>query len=53
MPDWMETPALLGGPVIIVLFALPFFKGTGEKSWRRRPVAVITWKLVVNRKGGW
>ncbi len=44
MPDWMETPALLGGPVIIgiVLVALPFFNGTGEKSWRRRPVAVMT-----------
>lgn len=44
MPDWIETPALLGGPVIIgiILFALPFFNGTGEKSWRRRPVAVIT-----------
>jgi ubiquinol-cytochrome c reductase cytochrome b subunit len=44
MPDWMETAVLLGGPVIIglVLFALPFFNGTGEKSWRRRPVAVMT-----------
>ncbi|MEI8387714.1 MAG: cytochrome b N-terminal domain-containing protein [Verrucomicrobiota bacterium] len=44
MPDWMETVVLLGGPVIIglVLFALPFFNGTGEKSWRRRPVAVMT-----------
>lgn len=44
MPDWMETPALLGGPLIIglVLLALPFFNGTGEKSWRRRPVAVLT-----------
>jgi ubiquinol-cytochrome c reductase cytochrome b subunit len=44
MPDWLETPALLGGPVLIglVLFALPFFNGTGEKSWRRRPVAVMT-----------
>ena len=43
MPDWMETPALLGGPVIIglVLIALPFVNGTGEKSWRRRPVAVL------------
>ncbi len=43
MPDWMETPALLGGPLIIglVLLALPFFNGTGEKSWRRRPVAVL------------
>lgn len=44
MPDWMESVALLGGPVIIgiILFALPFFNGTGEKSWRRRPVAVLT-----------
>ncbi|MFZ4774533.1 MAG: cytochrome b N-terminal domain-containing protein [Terrimicrobiaceae bacterium] len=43
MPDWMETPALLGGPVIIalILFGLPFFNGTGEKSWRRRPVSVL------------
>ncbi len=43
MPDWMETPALLGGPVIIglILFALPFFNNTGEKHWRRRPVAVM------------
>jgi len=44
MPDWMETVVLLGGPVIIgiILFALPFFNGTGEKSWRRRPIAVMT-----------
>ena len=44
MPDWMETVVLLGGPAIIglLLFALPFFNGTGEKSWRRRPVAVMT-----------
>jgi ubiquinol-cytochrome c reductase cytochrome b subunit len=25
----------------IVLFALPFFAGEGEKNWRRRPVSVI------------
>jgi ubiquinol-cytochrome c reductase cytochrome b subunit len=44
MPDWMETVVLLGGPVVIglILFALPFFNGTGEKSWRRRPIAVMT-----------
>jgi len=44
MPDWMETVVLLGGPVVIgvLLFALPFFNGTGEKSWRRRPIAVMT-----------
>ena len=43
MPDWMETVVLLGGPVIIglLLFALPFLNGTGEKSWRRRPIAVM------------
>ena len=44
MPDWMESVALLGGPVIIglCLLTLPFFNGTGEKSWRRRPIAVLT-----------
>ena len=43
MPDWMEDIALLGAPVIIglILVALPFFNGTGEKSWRRRPIAVL------------
>jgi ubiquinol-cytochrome c reductase cytochrome b subunit len=35
---------LLIGPVIalIVLFALPFVSGEGEKSWKRRPIAVLT-----------
>lgn len=44
LPDYTETFLLLvGGPVIIlILFALPFVNNTGEKSWRRRPVAVIT-----------
>lgn len=43
MPEWMESIALLGGPALIglILLALPFFNGTGEKSWRRRPVAVM------------
>jgi len=43
MPPEIETVALLVGPVIIgiILVALPFVNGTGEKSWRRRPVAVI------------
>jgi ubiquinol-cytochrome c reductase cytochrome b subunit len=42
-PAW-ETPLLLIGPIIIliVLLGLPFFAGEGEKSWRRRPVAVLT-----------
>jgi ubiquinol-cytochrome c reductase cytochrome b subunit len=40
----METPALLIGPVvgILALLLLPFVFGEGEKSWRRRPVAVLT-----------
>lgn len=44
LPDYTETFLLLaGGPVILfVLFALPFVNNTGEKSWRRRPIAVIT-----------
>ena len=43
MPEQIETVALLGGPAVIglILVALPFFNGTGEKSWRRRPVAVL------------
>ena len=48
LPPALETPVLLIGPVIalIVLLALPFFSGEGEKSWRRRPIAVLTILLV-------
>src|SRR5208282_3526926 len=44
LPPSMETPALLIGPVLAlaILLALPFFSGEGEKSWRRRPIAVLT-----------
>jgi len=44
LPPSMETPALLVGPVvaIILLLLLPFLSGEGEKSWRRRPIAVLT-----------
>src|SRR4051812_4342650 len=44
LPPEMETPALLIGPAIalIVLLALPFVSGEGEKSWKRRPIAVLT-----------
>jgi ubiquinol-cytochrome c reductase cytochrome b subunit len=40
----METPALLIGPVVIIgfLVLMPFFAGEGEKSWKRRPIAVVT-----------
>src|ERR1700680_4282854 len=48
LPPSMETPVLLIGPVIVlgVLLALPFISGEGEKSWRRRPIAVLTILLV-------
>jgi len=44
LPPSMETPALLVGPVVIIiaLLLLPFLSGEGEKSWRRRPIAVMT-----------
>jgi len=48
LPPSLETPALLIGPVIAlgILLALPFFSGEGEKSWKRRPIAVLTILLV-------
>jgi len=48
LPPSMETPALLIGPVvaIIALVLLPFLSGEGEKSWRRRPIAVLTVLLI-------
>src|SRR6202047_4641226 len=48
LPPSMETPALLIGPVVVILalVLLPFFSGEGEKSWRRRPTAVLTILLV-------
>ncbi len=48
LPPEMETPALLIGPVlaILALLALPFIFGEGEKSWRRRPVAVVSVLLI-------
>jgi len=44
LPPSMETPALLIGPVAVLvgLLLLPFLSGEGEKSWRRRPIAVLT-----------
>jgi ubiquinol-cytochrome c reductase cytochrome b subunit len=44
LPPSAETPILLIGPAIalVVLLLLPFFAGEGEKSWRRRPIAVLT-----------
>jgi ubiquinol-cytochrome c reductase cytochrome b subunit len=48
LPPSMETPALLIGPVVAIgfLVLLPFLSGEGEKSWRRRPIAVLTVLLI-------
>jgi len=48
LPPAMETPVLLIGPVVVLLelLLLPFVFGEGEKSWRRRPIAVLTILLV-------
>ncbi len=44
LPDWMEVLVLFAAPTVMILFllALPFISGTGEKSARRRPVAVLS-----------
>lgn len=43
LPPSMETPFVLIVPVfgIVALLALPLVAGEGEKSWHRRPVAVL------------
>jgi ubiquinol-cytochrome c reductase cytochrome b subunit len=48
LPPALETPVLLIGPAIalMVLLLLPFVSGEGEKSWKRRPIAVLTILLV-------
>jgi len=48
LPPYMETFLLLTAPVvgIVLLFAIPFISNTGEKSARRRPVAVLGVLLV-------
>jgi ubiquinol-cytochrome c reductase cytochrome b subunit len=49
LPPWTETAVLLIGlPLgIVFLLLVPFLAGTGEKSWRRRPVAVLGVLLIV------
>jgi len=44
LPPELETPFLLIAPVIGIglLLLVPFLSGEGEKSWRRRPIAVLT-----------
>ncbi|MBT9330959.1 cytochrome b N-terminal domain-containing protein [Paracidobacterium acidisoli] len=52
LPPALETPFILIVPVIgiAVLLALPFYASEGEKSWHRRPVAVLT---LVSVAVGW
>ena len=49
LPPWTETAVLLIGlPLgIVFLLLVPFLAGTGEKSWRRRPVAVLGVLLIL------
>jgi ubiquinol-cytochrome c reductase cytochrome b subunit len=44
LPDYLETDLILTAPIIGIafLFALPFLFGTGEKSYRRRPIAFLS-----------
>ncbi len=48
LPPAIETPILLIGPPLVIgaLLVLPFWAGEGEKSWRRRPVAVLSLTLI-------
>jgi ubiquinol-cytochrome c reductase cytochrome b subunit len=48
LPPAAETPVLLIGPVMVifVLLVLPLVAGEGEKSWKRRPIAVLTILIV-------
>jgi ubiquinol-cytochrome c reductase cytochrome b subunit len=48
LPPRLETPLLLVGPVVVIgfLILLPFLSGEGEKSWKRRPIAVVTLVLL-------
>jgi ubiquinol-cytochrome c reductase cytochrome b subunit len=48
LPDWMETFVMFIAPAVgvIILLLLPFFANTGEKSARRRPLAVM-WVILI------
>ncbi len=49
LPPWMETALILVAPVVGIglLFGLPFLFGTGEKSWKARPMSVLAVLLVL------
>ncbi|MFP5205479.1 MAG: cytochrome b N-terminal domain-containing protein [Acidobacteriota bacterium] len=48
LPPALETPFILIAPIIgiAILLALPFYAAEGEKSWHRRPVAVLVVSFV-------
>ncbi|MGA8656278.1 MAG: cytochrome b N-terminal domain-containing protein [Chthoniobacterales bacterium] len=48
LPNGSEVMLFMVFPLVatIILFALPFISGEGEKSWRRRPFAVLVVVLV-------
>jgi len=48
LPPSLETPFLLIAPVLAILglILLPFLSGEGEKSWKRRPIAVVTVMMI-------
>jgi ubiquinol-cytochrome c reductase cytochrome b subunit len=49
LPPWTETAILLVGMplAIVLLLAVPLIAPAGEKSWRRRPVAILSVLLIV------
>ena len=48
LPPALETPFMLVAPIvgIAALLALPLIAGEGEKSWHRRPIAVLSISLI-------
>ena len=53
LPAYMETFLVLVLPVLAIaaLVLLPFYSGTGEKSYRRRPMAVVIVLLALTTVG--
>lgn len=49
LPPQYETIIMLVGPVVIIgfLIMMPLIAGTGERSWRRRPIAILSVLLVI------
>ena len=49
LPPSLETPFVLIAPVIgiAILVAVPFVSGEGEKSWHRRPAAILILVMMV------